>query len=115
MDPELFSTLNNGAYMLGGFFDFVAFVALVIVALTQVRAVEPALGYGIAAIAGTRFLCLCGSRSLDAAFEEIPFNDMNGAVPMALTLISFVIPLLTLSLWASVIFALVRLRSRVPS
>ena len=115
MDPEIFSTLNNGAYLMGGFFDFVLFVAVIIIALTQVRAVEPALGYGIAALAASRFLCLCGSRSFNAAFDPIPFNDMNGVVPMAMTLMSFVIPFLTVALWGTVLFAIVRLRGRVPS
>lgn len=113
MDPETFGSINSGLYMLSGFFDFVVFVALMVVALTTVRKVEPGLGYAVAGIASARFLSICCTRSLSSAFDPIPFNDMNGAVPMALTLMGLINPLLTVSLWASLIFVVVKLAGRV--
>lgn len=115
MDPELFSTLTHVSYLLGGFFDFVVLVAVIIVALTQIRPAERGLGYAIAALAGSRFLCICGSRSLGASFDPIPFNDMNGVIPIALVLIDFVIPFLTIALWGALLFAVVKIRRRAAS
>lgn len=112
MDPEIFSTLTNVAYLLGGFFDFAIFLALMIIALGRIRPVEPGLGYAIAGLAATRFLCVCGSRSFSSVFEQTAF-DGSAAIPAALVLFSFVTPLLTLALWGAVLFALVRLAGRV--
>ncbi len=113
MDPETFGSINEGLYVLGGFFDFVVFVAVMVIALTSVRKLEPGLGYGIAGVASARFLSICCSRSIGAAFDPIPFNDMNGVVPLTLTLLSLVSPILTLSLWSLVLFTIVKLAGRV--
>jgi hypothetical protein len=113
MDPETFGSISSGLYMLGGFFDFVVFVALMVVSLTSVRKVEPTLGYAVAGIAAARFLSICCSRVVSSAFDPMPFNDMNGAVPITLTLLGLVNPFLTLSLWAAVIYVVVKLAGRI--
>lgn len=113
MDPETFGSINSGIYMLGGFFDFVVFVALMVIALTNLRKVEPNLGYAIAGVASARFLSICCSRTVSGVFDPLPFNDMNGAVPITLTLLGLINPVLTLSLWGLVLFAIVKLAGRI--
>lgn len=113
MEPETFGSIVNVAQLMGGFFDFVVACTLIGLSLTIVRKADPQMGYAIAGIAGLRFATVCCSRVVSAAFDPIPWNDMNGAVPMGLALFSFVIPFITLALWLAVAFALVRLARRV--
>ena len=113
MEPETYSSILEVTYLLGGFFDFVVAVTLITVGVTLVRKVDPQMGYAIAGVAGLRAATVCCSRVLGAAFDPIPFNDMNGVVPMGLALFSLVIPLITLTLWLTVAFTLVRLVRRV--
>lgn len=115
MEPETFASIMQVAQLVGGFFDFLAFVALIVIALWKVRPAEPGLGYGIAAVAFTRFFCLCGSRSFAAMFDPIPFHDMDGVIPMVLALFAFLSPLITVTLWGVTIFALFRLADRAPA
>lgn len=112
MDPETFSFIDQAIYMFSGFIDFVLMISVIVVALRFVRPIEPGVGYAIAAFQALRFLNLCTSRSVSAAFDPIPFNDMNGAIPILLMFFSLVGPFLTIGLWASVLFALVRIAGR---
>lgn len=113
MPLPLFATLSNVAYLMGGLFDFVLSVLVLIVALRSVRRFDAGLGMAIAAVAAARFFLTVASRSLAAVFNPIPFNDMNGIIPMVLTLFRFAIPLLELALWGMVLLALSRFASRL--
>lgn len=112
MEPPLFETLNNIAYMMGGFFDFVVFVGVLVVAIRWVRPLDQGLGTGIVFLAVARFLFIVGSRVVAAVFNPIPFHDMNGLIPIVVTFFDFAIQFLDLALWGVVLLALSRLASR---
>jgi hypothetical protein len=113
MEPETYASIVNVAQLLGGFFDFVVAAVLIGLGVTLVRKADAAMGYAIAGIAGLRFLTVCCSRVVSASFDPIPWNDMNGAVPMGLALFSFLNPAITFALWLTVAFTLVRLVRRI--
>jgi hypothetical protein len=112
MTPEVFSSLSSVIALLGGFLDFVIFVGTMFLALTSIRRIYPGLGMGIAGLAVSRFLCFLLSRTLAAVFKPIPFNDMDGVVPIVLILLQVVSTFLTASLWAALLFALYRMAAR---
>ena len=113
MTPPLFATLSNVAHLMWGLFDFVLSVLVLIVALRAVRPLDRGLGMGIAVVAAARFVLTVGSRTLAAVFDPIPFNDMNGIIPIVLTLFHFALPVLELALWGMVLLALSRFARRL--
>ena len=115
MEPETYGSILQVAGLFAGFVDFLSFVALIVIALWKIRPTEPGLAYGITAVAFTRFFCLCGSRSFAAAFDPIPFHDMDGAIPMALGAFACLAPVVTLALWGVTLAALFRLADRAPA
>jgi len=113
MSPSVFATLSQVSSLMSGFFDFGLFVFLLVVAIRSVRPIDRILGTAIVVLAVARFVSITGSRSLAAAFRPIPFNDMNGVIPLVLSFFAFAITILNLLLWGSVILALSRLARRV--
>ena len=106
MDTEILYTI---ATYVSGFFDFLVFVGVLVLALTVVRKADATCGYVLAAGMGVNFLASCCSRGVYSAQ-----SSMGEAGVMVGAGIAIVRPFFELVLWGAVIFVLVQLSKKIP-
>ncbi len=109
MDYETLDTVYTGIRLLGGFFDFLTFVGLMVVALMFVRKADGTLGYVLAGAATVRFLSTCCTNVVSGLSAQI--GEMAGMMSAGLSAIGLFIEL---GLWGTVLFVLYSLAQKAP-
>lgn len=105
---ELFQLIR----IVAGFFDFVVFIALLVVALAIVRKRDARLGYLVGGAAALRFLTTCCANVGQALELGDAFGDAGWYATVALQLVSAVIEL---GVWVVVLYALTQLSRAAPT
>lgn len=109
MDAETVNMIYSGIRLVGGFFDFLVFVALMVVALMYVRKADGTLGYVLAGAATVRFLTTCCGNVATGLNEQLGEAAMMVGVAMS-TIGLFI----ELAVWGTVLFVLYSLASKAP-
>lgn len=109
MDIDTANMIFSGIRLVGGFFDFLVFVALLVVALMYVRKVDGTLGYILTGAATLNFLTTCCGNVVSSLSEQIGEAAMMvGAAVSGLGLF------IELALWGSILYVLFALASKAP-
>ena len=109
MDPDTISMIYSVIRLVGGFFDFIVFVALMVVALMYVRKADGTLGYVLAGAATVRFLVTCCGNASSGLNEQL--GEAAMMVGVATSSIGLFIDL---AMWGAVLFVLYSLASKAP-
>ncbi|GAB4199484.1 MAG: hypothetical protein OHK0013_09660 [Sandaracinaceae bacterium] len=109
MDYETLETVHTVLRLTGGFFDFLTFVGLLVVALMFVRKADGTLGYVLAGAASLQFLTTCCTNVVTGLSAQI--GEAAGMIGAALSGVGLFIEL---GLWGVVLFVLYSLAGRAP-
>ncbi len=109
MDPDLVETLFTGIRLLGGFFDFLIFVGLMVVALMFVRKADGTLGYVLAGAATFQFLATCCT-NVSGGF----LGELGEAAPMVSVALSTINIFVDLAVGCTILFVLYSLAGKAP-
>ncbi|MBN8615288.1 MAG: hypothetical protein J0L92_32130 [Deltaproteobacteria bacterium] len=109
MDPDLVEMLFTGIRLVGGFFDFLVFVGLMIVALMYVRKADGTLGYVLAGAASVQFLATCCT-NVSSSF----MGEMGEAASMVSVALSTVNLFIDLGVWVTLLYVLYALAGKAP-
>lgn len=109
MDPDLVQTIFSGIRLIGGFFDFLVFVGLMVVALMFVRKADGTLGYVLAGAATFQFLATCCTNVASSFMTEL--GDAAAMVSVAQ---SVIILLVDLVVSCVILFVLYSLAGKAP-
>lgn len=108
MDFGTISMLYSAIRLVGGFFDFVVFIGLMVVALAFVKKADATLGYVLAAAASVRFLLSCCLNVSTGLSEQM--GEVAGVVGIVLSSISLFVDL---GMWGTVLFVLYSLAAKL--
>jgi hypothetical protein len=109
MDFETVNMIYSGIRLVGGFFDFLTFVGLMVVALMFVRKADGTLGYVLAGAATVRFLSTCCTNVVSGLGAQI--GEASTMIGAALSGIGIFIEL---AVWGTVLYVLYALASKAP-
>lgn len=109
MDPDVIEMGFTGIRLLGGFFDFLVFVALMVVALMYVRKADGTLGYVLAGAATFQFLATCCMNVSGSFMGEM--GEMAGMISLVLSLVD---QFIDLAVWGCLLFVLYSLAQKAP-
>ncbi len=109
MDPDTITMIYNVIRLVGGFFDFITFIGLLVVALMFVRKADGTLGYVMAGVVSVRFLNTCCGNVTTGLHEQL--GDAALYAGMATASIGL---FLDLALWGAVLFVLYTLATKAP-
>lgn len=109
MDIETVNMIYSGIRLVGGFFDFLAFVGLMVVALMFVRKADGTLGYVLAGAASVRFLSTCCTNVVGGMSAQL-----GEAATIVSPLLSAIGIFIELGMWGTVLFVLYSLASKAP-
>jgi hypothetical protein len=109
MDIETVNTIYSVIRLVGGFFDFLTFVGLMVVALMFVRKADGTLGYVLAGAASVRFLATCCTNVVGGLGEQL-----GEAAMMVNPLLSAIGIFIELGMWGTVLFVLYSLAGKAP-
>lgn len=109
MDMETSNMIFQVIRLVGGFFDFLVFVGILVVALMYVRKVDGTLGYILAGAASARFLMTCCSNIVSGLSAQI--GEASLLIGAGLSGIGLFIEL---GLWGAVLYVLYALAAKAP-
>ncbi|MBX7195349.1 MAG: hypothetical protein K1X94_25055 [Sandaracinaceae bacterium] len=99
----------SGIRLLGGFFDFLVFVGLMVVALMYVKKADATLGYILAGAASISFLATCCTNVASGVNEQL--GDAGLYVSMGLSVLN---TFLDLAVWGTLLYVLYTLAGKAP-
>lgn len=109
MDMDTTNMIFQVIRLVGGFFDFLVFVGILVVALMYVRKVDGTLGYILAGAASLRFLTTCCGNVVHGLSEQL-----GEAAALAGAGISGIGLFIELGLWGAVLYVLYALAAKAP-
>jgi len=109
MDADTINLIYTVIRLVGGFFDFITFVAVMVVALMYVRKADGTLGYVLAGATSVRFLFTCCSNASSGLQEQL--GETAVLIGAALSSIMLFVDL---AMWGAVLFVLYSLASKAP-
>jgi hypothetical protein len=109
MDPDVIEMAYTGIRLVGGFFDFLVFVGLMIVALMFVRKADGTLGYVLAGAATFQFLTTCCLNVSSSFVAQL--GDAAQMVSLALSSLNLFVDL---GVSGTILFVLYSLAGKAP-